>query len=102
VVAILLPLQSLGETVSSLAAGWLAGTVLYGLHAYILSLTFSPIATIYAGAAEEVRIDGLQLLVDQSAIHRSSADSRIGWNTLDSRMNTTYPTQSRYLSQSYV
>lgn len=77
VVAILLPAYSVSDTVSALTAGWLASTVLFGLHAHILGTSFGPIDTIFAGAALLTLVAGAYAMVNlRSAGSGDSDDDR--------------------------
>jgi MFS family permease len=59
VVGILNPVQYLASMVAALVAGWLASTVLLGLHVEVGPVTFSRIDTIFTGAGLLVAVGGI-------------------------------------------
>lgn len=64
VVAILNPSTNVALLLSSVLGGYLASTVLVGLHATILGATFGPIDTIFAGAGILIVLAGFYLMAN--------------------------------------
>lgn len=74
VVAILLPAYSVSDTISALAAGWLASTALYGLHTRVLGMAVGPIDTIFVVAGLLTLIAGGYAMVNLRSISLGGLD----------------------------
>ena len=59
VVALFAPILSVGRLVGAILAGFLASSVLSGLHAQLLGQTFGPVDTIFMASALLCLIAGL-------------------------------------------
>lgn len=62
VAALLNPSSTLAELLAAMLSGYLAGAVLRGWHAHLLSMAFGPIDTIFAGAGLFIILAGFYLL----------------------------------------
>jgi MFS family permease len=62
VMSVFNPLQQVANIISMAAAGFLAGTVLRGMHVVVAGVTFGPINTIFAASALLVITGGLAMI----------------------------------------